>query len=113
MLEDLIRDKQSASGMLADCMSHDVAYQFLRMGEHLERADMTTRILDINAAVLLPPGSGDDEDAVTSMLWVSVLKSMSAFQMYRRHGSNRVNGDGVVKFLVTDSPFPARGGFLP
>ncbi|MBK9252840.1 MAG: alpha-E domain-containing protein [Proteobacteria bacterium] len=57
VLEDLIRDKQSASGMLTDCMSHDVAYQFLRMGEHLERADMTTRILDINAAVLLPPGS--------------------------------------------------------
>lgn len=106
VLEDLIRDKQSASGMLTDCMSHDVAYQFLRMGEHLERADMTTRILDINAAVLLPPGSGDREDAVTSLLWVSVLKSMSAFQMYRRHGSNRVNGDGVVKFLVTDPHFP-------
>ena len=106
VLEDLIRDKQAASGMLADCMSHDVAYQFLRMGEHLERADMTTRILDINAAVLLPPGSGDDEDAVTSLLWVGVLNSMSAFQMYRRHGSNRVNGDGVVKFLITDPHFP-------
>jgi len=31
---------------------------------------------------------------------------MSAFQMYRRHGSNRVNGDGVVKFLITDPHFP-------
>jgi uncharacterized alpha-E superfamily protein len=106
VLEDVIRDKQAASGLLADCMSHDVAYQFLRMGEHLERADMTTRILDINAAVLLPHGVGGSEDVVTSMLWVSVLNSMSAFQMYRRHGSNRVNGDGVVKFLVTDPHFP-------
>ncbi len=106
MLEELIRDKQSTSGLLTECMSHDVAYQFLRMGEQLERADMTTRILDINAAVLMPQGSGDREDAVISMLWVAVLKSLSAFQMYRRHGSNRVDGDGVVKFLVTDPQFP-------
>ena len=106
MLEELIRDKQSISGLLTECMSHDVAYQFLRMGEQLERADMTTRILDIHAAVLMPQGSGDREEAVISLLWVAVLKSLSAFQMYRRHGSHRVNGDGVVRFLVTDKLFP-------
>ncbi|MEY4760712.1 MAG: hypothetical protein RLZZ200_568 [Pseudomonadota bacterium] len=106
LLEDLIRDKQSATGLLSDCMSHDVAYQFLSLGEYIERADMTTRILDINTAVLLPAGSGDDEDAVTSLLWVAVLKSLSAFQMYRRHGAHRVNGDDVVSFLVTNHHFP-------
>jgi uncharacterized alpha-E superfamily protein len=105
VLEDLIRDKQAASGLLADCMSHDVAYQFLRLGEHLERADMTTRIIDIHAAVLIP-GSTDTADPVIAMLWVGVLNSLSAFQMYRRHGSNRVEGEGVMNFLVRDANFP-------
>jgi uncharacterized alpha-E superfamily protein len=105
VLEDMIRDKQAVSGLLTDCMSHDVAYQFLRLGEHLERADMTTRILDIHAALQLP-ASSSGEHPTTSLLWVGVLNSMSAFQMYRRHGSNRVDGDGVVNYLVRDAQFP-------
>jgi uncharacterized alpha-E superfamily protein len=105
VLEDLIRDKQAVSGLLTDCMSHDVAYQFLRLGEHVERADMTTRILDIHAAVQLPEISAGEHPA-TSLLWVGVLNSMSAFQMYRRHSSNRVDGDGVVNYLVRDAHFP-------
>lgn len=108
MLEDLIRDRQAVSGLLADCMSHDVAYQFIRLGEHLERADMTTRIVDIHAAVLMPqaPQPAGDEDPAVALLWVGVLNSLSAFQMYRRHGSNRVDGEGVVSFLVRDVFFP-------
>ena len=106
MLQDLIRDRQAVSGLLTDCMSHDVAYQFLRLGEHLERADMTTRILDITAAVQLPSGPNNAEHPAAALLWVGVLNSMSAFQMYRRHGSNRVDGEGVVSYLVRDVQFP-------
>lgn len=105
VLEDLIRERQAVSGLLADCMSHDVAYQFLRLGEHLERADMTTRIIDIHAAVLIPGSTGGGDPAI-ALLWVGVLNSLSAFQMYRRHGSNRVDGEGVVSYLVHDVHFP-------
>jgi uncharacterized alpha-E superfamily protein len=106
VLEDLIRDKQAISGLLSDCMSHDVAYQFMRIGEHLERADMTTRILDIHAAVLMPDGGNGAEHPAASLLWVGVLKSLSAFQMYRRHGSTSVDANGVVRYLVSDAHFP-------
>jgi uncharacterized alpha-E superfamily protein len=34
---------QQISGLLADTMSHDAAYQFFRIGRGIERADMTTR----------------------------------------------------------------------
>ncbi len=54
MLEELIYDRQSVTGVLATCMSHDVAWQFIGLGEHIERADMTTRILDIQSAILMP-----------------------------------------------------------
>jgi uncharacterized alpha-E superfamily protein len=105
VLEDLIRDRQAVSGLLSDCMSHDVAYQFIRLGENLERADMTTRILDIHAAVLMPAAAGA-EDPTISNLWMGVLNSLSALQMYRRHSSTRVSGNGVVNFLVSDAHFP-------
>ena len=38
--------------------------------------------------------------------WISVLKSLSAFQMYRRHVRVRVTGPGVVRFLLADTAFP-------
>jgi len=45
---------QTITGMLAGTMTHDVGYDFLRMGRNLERADMTTRIIDVRTASLLP-----------------------------------------------------------
>ncbi len=105
MLEELIIRRQAIAGLLSECMSHDIAYQFIRLGEHLERADMTTRIVDIHAAVLVPRQQVP-EDPTLSLLWVGVLRSLSAFQMYRRHGSAQVTSAGVVNFLVKDAHFP-------
>jgi len=105
MLQALIEARQSVGGLLSECMSHDVAYQFLRIGEFLERADMTTRIVDIHAAVLVPRPQVRDDPAV-ALLWVGVLKSLSAYQMYLRHGSAHVRGDGVVDYLLNNRHFP-------
>jgi len=105
MLQELIDTRQSIAGLLSTCMSHDIAYHIVRLGEYLERADMTTRIVDIHAAVLVPRQQASEDPAV-ALLWVGVLKSLSAFQMYRRHGSAQVRGAGVVKFLVKDPRFP-------
>ena len=105
MLEELIMRRQGIDGLLSECMSHDIAYQFIRLGEHLERADMTTRIVDIHAAVLVPRQQVP-EDPTVALLWVGVLRSLSAFQMYRRHGNVQVTSAGVVNFLVEDAHFP-------
>jgi uncharacterized alpha-E superfamily protein len=105
MLEELIVGRQGIDGLLSECMSHDIAYQFIRLGEHIERADMTTRIVDIHAAVLVPRRPVA-EDPTVALLWVGVLRSLSAYQMYRRHGSAQVTSAGVVNFLVNDPHFP-------
>jgi uncharacterized alpha-E superfamily protein len=55
ILEEMIERRQSVIDLLTDCMSHDVAYQFIKLGRFIERADMTTRIVDIHAAVLASP----------------------------------------------------------
>jgi uncharacterized alpha-E superfamily protein len=115
MLEELIYDRQSVTGVLASCMSHDVAWQFIGLGEHIERADMTTRILDIQSAVMLP--QAEASDPAQALLWVGVLNSLSALQMYRRHAANAGSGDGgitgdsVVQYLITDEHFPRSVAF--
>ncbi len=111
MLEELIYDRHSVSGVLANCMSHDVAYQFIGLGEHIERADMTTRILDIHSAIMLPNQAGDS-DPELGLLWVGVLNSLSGLQMYRRHAASAGSGDGgitgerVMQYLICDPHFP-------
>jgi uncharacterized alpha-E superfamily protein len=109
-LQELIYDRQSVAGVLATCMSHDVAWQFIGLGEHVERADMTTRILDIQSAILIPRQAGSDP--AHALLWVGVLNSLSALQMYRRHAARAGSGDGgitserVLRYLIADQEFP-------
>lgn len=104
-LRSVILGVQAISGMLAGTMTHDKGYDFLRMGRNLERADMTTRIIDVRSATLLP----DLSETLTpfeNLQWVSVLKSLSAYQMYRREMRLRVRRPDVLKFLLQEERFP-------
>jgi uncharacterized alpha-E superfamily protein len=105
LLDEVIERRQAVIGLISDSMSHDVAYQFIKLGRYLERADMSSRILDINAAVLAPRQQGADDPAL-ALLWMGVLNSLNAYQMYRRHASVQVRGAEVVAFLLRDEHFP-------
>jgi uncharacterized alpha-E superfamily protein len=105
VLDRIIESSQSLAGLLIGCMSHDLAYEFIRLGKNIERADMTTRIADINAAVLLPP-DGRALEPLHERLWMSVLKALSAYQMYRRHVDVHVRGHAVLSYLLLDPHFP-------
>jgi uncharacterized alpha-E superfamily protein len=107
-LKRIILGCQKITGITSGTMSRDAAYNFLRLGRFLERADMTSRILDVRSANLLPKG---EESNVTlspfdNIQWMSVLKSLTAYQMYRQHVRLRVRGEDVLKFLLQDSEFP-------
>ncbi|WP_108667337.1 alpha-E domain-containing protein [Euzebya rosea] len=102
--EDLIRKCQTVSGLLSGTMSHDESYRFLQVGRHLERADMTTRVLDVQAQVLLQQISTGNTYA--DVTWMSVLKSVSAMQMFRRVARAGVSGSRALNFLLTDREFP-------
>ena len=70
----------------------------------LERADKTTRILDVKYFILLPSVS-DVGTPYDDIQWAAVLKSVSGFEMYRkRHG--RIAPERIVEFLLLDSEFP-------
>jgi uncharacterized alpha-E superfamily protein len=105
VLNQIVERNQSLAGLLISCMSRDLVYEFIRLGRNVERADMTTRIADINAAVLLPRQGGALEP-LQERLWMSVLKALSAYQMYRRHVDVHVRGQAVLRYLLLDPHFP-------
>lgn len=104
-LRDIIHGVQQITGLLAGCMTHDEGYDFLRMGRNLERADMTIRIIDVRSANLLP-NSSDELTPFENIQWMSVLKSLSGYQMYRRAMQVRVQRPHVLKFLFKERLFP-------
>ena len=85
-------------------MSHNEAWHFIRLGATLERADKTTRILDVKYFILLPSVS-DVGTPYDDIQWAAVLKSVSGFEMYRkRYG--RIAPERIVEFLLLDAEFP-------
>jgi uncharacterized alpha-E superfamily protein len=85
-------------------MSHSEAWHFIRLGTLLERADKTTRMLDVKYFILLPSLS-DVGTPYDDIQWAAVLKSVSGFEMYRKR-FGRISPDRIVEFLLLDADFP-------
>ncbi len=104
-LKEIIRRSQTVTGILAGCMNHDEGYSFIQLGRKLERADMTTRILDVRTATLL---SNDVSElrSFENIQWMSVLKSLTGYQMYRLEMQVRVHREDVLRFLLQSRLFP-------
>jgi len=92
------------NGILESTMSHGPAYHFVRLGSSLERADMTSRIIDVAAAIMLPERT--ELMLYNSTIWRAVLRALSAYQMYRQYVRRRILGQDVVNFLLLDTAFP-------
>ncbi len=91
-------------GITVATMSHGEAWHFARMGRLIERADKTSRILDVKYYVLLPSASavGTPLDTVQ---WSALLESASALEMYRKR-FGRIKPVNVADFLILDREFP-------
>jgi uncharacterized alpha-E superfamily protein len=100
---------QQLGGCLSNTMSHRSPYQFLTLGQQIERADMTTRIIDVAVSYM---ERGDRlAKRYASTLWTNLLKTVGAFQMYRQYVQPQVNGSKIVNFLVNDVTFPRSVSF--
>ena len=101
----IIDYSQLLAGKLSSTMSHDQTYDFLRMGRNMERADMTTRVIDVRGSNLLPSIT-EELRPFDDIQWKSVLDSLAGYQMNRRHVHVRVRGREVLRFLLQDTRFP-------
>lgn len=106
-MDSVISDCQRLAGLLAGIMCDDEVYAFLQIGRHLERADMTTRVLDVQAGILLNQRAEDTGGTpYHDVTWMSVLRSLSAHQMFRRSAGYGVSGPGALRFLLKDTTVP-------
>ena len=91
-------------GIIDATITRNEAWHFGRLGRFLERADKTSRFLDVKYFTLLP-----EADAVGStldlMIWSAVLKSVSAYNMHRQQYRS-LTPSSIVEFLILDKMFP-------
>ncbi|MDG6098463.1 alpha-E domain-containing protein [Alteromonas sp. ZYF713] len=104
-LHRIIVANQTITGLLGGTMLRGEGYAFLRLGRHLERTDMTSRIIDVRSASLLPDLS-PEQSAFENIQWMGVLKSLTAYQMYRQEMRIRINRADVLEFLINNKQFP-------
>lgn len=96
-----------AHGVTQSTMLRDEAFHFTWLGTYLERADNTARILDVKYHLLLP-----DEDETTSNAaadyyqWSALLRSVSAFEIYRKVYSDVITPHRVAELLILRSDLP-------
>lgn len=91
-------------GLADNTVARTEGWHFRQLGQYLERADKTSRILDVKYHILLP--SAEEVGSPLDFLhWMALLKSVTAFNTYRRLYGN-ISPSGVVEFLVLNKYFP-------
>lgn len=92
------------TGITDATMSHGEAWHFGRLGRMIERADKTSRILDVKYFLLLPKVT-DIGTPFDNLQWMAVLKSASALEMYKKVW-RKITPENVAAFLIFDIEFP-------
>lgn len=103
----VVQISRRLDGILESTMTRSDPYRIIRLGRLIERADMTTRVLGVAAAGILTLESADRASLVhDEVRWMSVLRSVSALQMYQRATRGPIDGMAVVRFLLEYGAFP-------
>jgi uncharacterized alpha-E superfamily protein len=104
-LREIRRACQLFYGITDATLSRDHSWQFSRLGRLLERADKTTRILDVKYFLLLP--STEEVGGVLDELqWIALLRTAGAYQMFRQSQQRAIAPEAVASFLLLDPIFP-------
>ena len=104
-LATIRRQSVLVRGTLHGTMLRNDIYEFARLGTFLERADYTTRILDMKYYILLPSISFVGS-SIDNRHWENILHSVSAYKSYRWLNEYQINPRGICKFLILDPRFP-------
>lgn len=92
-------------GLTDSTFSRSEGYEFLQFGKYLERADKTSRMLDVKYHILLPKVT-DVGGAVDTAQWQALLRSASAVEAYRRFHMVEILPIKVAEFLIFSDSFP-------
>ena len=96
---------QLFQGLVETTMLRDEGWQWIQIGEYLERADATSRLVDVKYHLLLP-SLEEVGGPIDNVQWIAVLKSCSAYEAYQRRYAAKITPSRVAEFLVLDRTFP-------
>lgn len=102
--QDVKNDSLLFAGIADATLSRGMVWDFCQLGQMNERADKTSRILDVKYFILLPKPE-DVGGAIDSVQWAALLRSVGGLEMYRRH-EGAIGPASVAGFLVLDEQFP-------
>lgn len=91
----------TVTGVAVETMPRDDGWRFMTLGRMLERAEMTSRLLDVRFGQLVSFAA-----PLAFHHWVAVLKSASAFEAYRKAYRASMEPANVVEFLLLSPDFP-------
>jgi uncharacterized alpha-E superfamily protein len=103
-LELVIKESNEFIGRTLTTMTHDDGWFFCRAGRMLERADKTSRILDVKYFYLLPTAD-DVGSQIDNIQWSALLRSASALQSYRQT-YGKILPVNVCHLLLLSNTFP-------
>jgi uncharacterized alpha-E superfamily protein len=91
-------------GVADDTLPHDEGWNFLQAGRALERAEMTARIVDVEYHKLVETSATSEPARVHQ--WMAVLKSVAAYEFYRRQYHSSIEPVKVAELLVLHARHP-------
>jgi uncharacterized alpha-E superfamily protein len=92
-------------GITYGTMLRDEGFRFIRLGTFLERADNTMRILDVKYHILLP-SLEDVGGAADYYQWSALLRSVSAFETYRKVYRDVITPRRVAELMILRADMP-------
>jgi uncharacterized alpha-E superfamily protein len=103
---DWVRERSHLfRGVAEGTMPRGDAYNFMRLGTLLERADSTARILDVKYHILLP-SVAEVGGAVDYYQWAALLRSVSSFRIYRQIYRDVIKPTRVAELLILRADMP-------
>ena len=99
------KSSQLIQGLAVSTVPRTDAWEFLEMGKNIERADMTSRILDVKYHILLPRVE-DVGGALDTAHWTAILRSCSAMSFFQHSGFSEIVPWNVAQVLILSPTFP-------
>jgi uncharacterized alpha-E superfamily protein len=93
-------------GVTIGTMLKDEAFYFIRLGTFLERADNTARILDVKFHSATEDASEDEDIEIDFYYWAAILRSVSAFEIYRKVYRDVISPERVAELLMLRPDMP-------
>lgn len=92
-------------GLTDQTLAHDQGWRFTQLAKFLERADVTSRVIETRFNILRNT-EGVLAGALRNIYWMSVLRSCCAIQFYRRQHVGDMDPIKVSSFLILEPNFP-------